>query len=202
MASISPICKKCKKFYFSPQVPYLYRLHDKNIIKIQDIKISHLGTFKMLSCTSEGCRKLACSDLYLCACSFWYSIRLRIVSSTYMRSFLHLSCCTHAQLYTKCLVVRMRSFIFVLRSSKHNFFIVTYSMHSQLYFVLVSTHAQLYICALQFSQLNIFCFVVRMINFLFVHSIIQVYCAALYLCMRSSINVSCSMQAKLYNCVW
>ncbi len=37
-----------KKFYFSPQVPYLYRLHDKKIIKIQDIKISHLGTFKGL----------------------------------------------------------------------------------------------------------------------------------------------------------
>jgi hypothetical protein len=37
-----------KKFYFSPQVPYLYRLHDKKIIKIQDIKISHLGTFKTL----------------------------------------------------------------------------------------------------------------------------------------------------------
>jgi hypothetical protein len=29
-----------KKIYFSPQVPYLYRLHDKKIIKIQDIKIS------------------------------------------------------------------------------------------------------------------------------------------------------------------
>jgi hypothetical protein len=47
MASISPICKKCKKnFYFSPQVPYLNRLHDKKIIKTQDIKISHLGAFK------------------------------------------------------------------------------------------------------------------------------------------------------------
>jgi hypothetical protein len=34
------------KFYFSPQVLYLYRLHDKKIIKIQDIQISHLGTFK------------------------------------------------------------------------------------------------------------------------------------------------------------
>ena len=32
-------------FYFSPPVPYQYRLHDKKIIKIQDIKISHLGTF-------------------------------------------------------------------------------------------------------------------------------------------------------------
>jgi hypothetical protein len=31
----------------------LYRLHDKKIIKIQDIKISHLGTFKdesLMSC--------------------------------------------------------------------------------------------------------------------------------------------------------
>jgi hypothetical protein len=40
-----------KKIYFSPQVPYLYRLHDKKIIKIQDIKISHLGTFKRLYIT-------------------------------------------------------------------------------------------------------------------------------------------------------
>jgi hypothetical protein len=48
MTSISPICKKCKNFISAQKkkkVPYLYRLHDKKIIKIQDIKISHLGTF-------------------------------------------------------------------------------------------------------------------------------------------------------------
>jgi hypothetical protein len=43
-----------QKFYFSPQVPYLYRLHDKKILKIQDIKISHLGTFKVALAASEA----------------------------------------------------------------------------------------------------------------------------------------------------
>ena len=43
MASISPICKKCKNFISALKSPNLYRLHDKKIIKIQDIKISHLG---------------------------------------------------------------------------------------------------------------------------------------------------------------
>jgi hypothetical protein len=28
MARISPICKKCKKFYFIPEVPSLKGLHD------------------------------------------------------------------------------------------------------------------------------------------------------------------------------
>ena len=37
-------------FYFSPPaVPYLQRLHDIKIIRIQEIKISHLGTFKLLT---------------------------------------------------------------------------------------------------------------------------------------------------------
>ncbi len=41
----SPICKNSKKIYFIPKVPYLQRLHDKKIIKIQVIKISHVRTF-------------------------------------------------------------------------------------------------------------------------------------------------------------
>jgi hypothetical protein len=45
MANISPICKKCKTFISALKSPTYNGLHYKKIIKIQDIKISHLGTF-------------------------------------------------------------------------------------------------------------------------------------------------------------
>ncbi len=51
-------------FYFSPPVPYLYGLHDKKIIKIQEIKISHLGTFK---CRIYS-RIVKIKDLSMCTC--------------------------------------------------------------------------------------------------------------------------------------
>ncbi len=46
MASISPICKKCKNFISALKSPTYIDFLIKKIIKIQDIKISHLGTFK------------------------------------------------------------------------------------------------------------------------------------------------------------
>ena len=46
MASISPICKKCKTFILALKSPTYRDFMIKKIIKIQDIKISHLGTFK------------------------------------------------------------------------------------------------------------------------------------------------------------
>ncbi len=38
MARISPICKKCKIFYFSPQVPYLQIPHDKKSLEYKRSK--------------------------------------------------------------------------------------------------------------------------------------------------------------------
>jgi hypothetical protein len=49
-----------KNFYFSPQVPYLYRLQDIKIIKIQDIKISHLGTFNGIRAATRHTAKALC----------------------------------------------------------------------------------------------------------------------------------------------
>jgi hypothetical protein len=46
MASISPICKKCKNFISALKSHTYIDFMIKKIIKIQDIKISHLGTFK------------------------------------------------------------------------------------------------------------------------------------------------------------
>jgi hypothetical protein len=46
MASISPICKKCKIFILALKSPTYRDFMIKKIIEIQDIKISHLGTFK------------------------------------------------------------------------------------------------------------------------------------------------------------
>ncbi len=46
MANISPICKKCKNFISALKSPTYIDFMIKKIIKIQDIKISHLGTFK------------------------------------------------------------------------------------------------------------------------------------------------------------
>ncbi len=48
MATISPICKKCKKFISALKSPTYRDFQIKKIIKIQDIKISHLGTFKAI----------------------------------------------------------------------------------------------------------------------------------------------------------
>jgi hypothetical protein len=48
MASISPVCKKCKNFISALKSP-AYRDFMIKIIKIQDIKISHFGTFKLFS---------------------------------------------------------------------------------------------------------------------------------------------------------
>ncbi len=47
MASISPICKKCKTFILALKSPTYRDFMIKKIIKIQDIKISHLGTFNL-----------------------------------------------------------------------------------------------------------------------------------------------------------
>jgi hypothetical protein len=47
MARISPICKKCKIFISYLKSPTYRDFMKKKIIKIQEIKISHLGTFKM-----------------------------------------------------------------------------------------------------------------------------------------------------------
>ncbi len=48
MASISPICKKCNISISALKSPTYIDFMIKKIIKIQDIKISHLGTFKEL----------------------------------------------------------------------------------------------------------------------------------------------------------
>ncbi len=49
MASVSPICKKCKTFILALKSPTYRGFMIKKIIKIQDIKISHLGTFNVIS---------------------------------------------------------------------------------------------------------------------------------------------------------
>jgi hypothetical protein len=46
MASISPICKKCKNFISALRSPTYIDFMIKKTIKIQDIKISYFGTFK------------------------------------------------------------------------------------------------------------------------------------------------------------
>jgi hypothetical protein len=47
MTSISPICKKCKNFISALKSPTYIDFMIKKIIIIQDIKISHLGTFNI-----------------------------------------------------------------------------------------------------------------------------------------------------------
>jgi hypothetical protein len=48
MARISPICKKCKIFISALKSSTYRDFMIKKIIRIQEIKISHLGTFKGL----------------------------------------------------------------------------------------------------------------------------------------------------------
>ncbi len=48
MTSISPICKNVKNFISALKSPTYRDFMIKKIIKIQDIKISHLGTFNIL----------------------------------------------------------------------------------------------------------------------------------------------------------
>jgi hypothetical protein len=53
MASISPICKKCKTFILALKSPTYRDFMIKKIIKIQDIKISHLGEVGKMDNTGE-----------------------------------------------------------------------------------------------------------------------------------------------------
>ncbi len=47
MASISPICKKCKNFISALKSPTYIDFIVKKLTKIQDIEISHLGNFNI-----------------------------------------------------------------------------------------------------------------------------------------------------------
>ncbi len=84
--------------------------------------------------------------IFVCAAC---GTRLRLKSSSYMRSFLCLS-------------------LYLMHDIQH----------TQLYFVRGRTHAQLFICGL---QLNMFCLVVCILGFIFVH--ISLHCAAVYVCL-------------------
>jgi hypothetical protein len=53
MASISPICKKCKNFISARKSPTYIDFMIKKNITIRDIKISHLGTFKQTEQSSK-----------------------------------------------------------------------------------------------------------------------------------------------------
>jgi hypothetical protein len=77
MASISPICKNVKILY-----------HDKKIIKIQDIKISHLGTFNKeqqsyRNLSSTATRVLQCTCLVAASRKYFSAIHTSPQSSDY-----------------------------------------------------------------------------------------------------------------------